>query len=171
MNSDIIIETERLILLEFNVQDAAFFFELVNDPAWIRYIGDRNVNHIEDAEKYLTERIIPSYQEFGYGFYLVRTKESDTSIGMSGLIKREGLDHTDIGYAFLPSYRGKGFAFEATKGVLDYGKDVLNINPIVAITDLDNVKSIRLLKKLGFQFDQIIQIPEGAKNCRLYKTK
>lgn len=165
-----ILKTGRLVLTEFTIKDASFFFELVNDPAWIQFIGDRNVKTIQDAEKYLRNKIIPSYHKNSFGFYLVSTKKDNTSIGMSGLINRDGLEHIDVGYAFLPKYWGKGYAFEATKAVLDYAKDVLNINPIVAITDIDNIKSIQLLERLGLQFDKIIQISGEPKNCRLFIT-
>lgn len=166
-----LLETKRLELSEFTSKDALFFYEQVNDPAWIQFIGDRNVKTIEDAEKYLSNKIIPSYQKNGFGFYKVALKKNNTPIGMSGLVDRDGLEHIDVGYAFLPNYRGKGYAFEATKAVLDYAKNVLKINPIVAITDLDNVKSIQLLERLGLQFYKIIKISAESKECRLFKTQ
>ncbi len=166
-----ILETKRLILSKFSVKDAPFFYTLVNDPAWMRFIGDRNVKTIADAEKYLIDKIIPSYVKHGFGFYVVSSKEDNTPIGMSGLVDRNGLDHIDVGYAFLPQYRGKGYAYEATKAVLDYAKNILKIDPVVAITNEKNTKSIQLLKRLGLHYDKLIQLPHDNEKCRLFITK
>ena len=120
-----ILKTERLNLTEFNIKDAPFFDELVNDPAFIEFIGDRNVKTISDAEKYLSDRIIPSYVKNGFGFYLVSTNDNNVPIGMSGIIDRKGLEHIDVGFAFLSQFKGKGYAYEATDAVMKYATDTL----------------------------------------------
>jgi len=165
------LESERLILSEFSKNDAPFFFELVNDPAWIQYIGDRNINTILDAEKYLEEKIIPSYQEFGFGFYIVRLKKEKTPIGMCGLIKRDWMKYVDIGYAFLPGFRGKGYALEAGKATMKYAKETLQISKLAAITDVNNSKSSNLLERLGLEFDRLITYPNETEKCKLYLEK
>jgi RimJ/RimL family protein N-acetyltransferase len=165
------LETERLIISEISLEDAPFFYELVNDPAWIQFIGDRDVKTITDAENYLRNKIIPSYKKNGFGFYLVSTKIQNRPIGISGLIDRDGLDNVDVGYAFLPEFRGKGFAFEATKAILTFAKNDLHLDPIVAITNLDNLKSCQLLERLGLKFDKIIQLADDHEKCRLYRTQ
>jgi RimJ/RimL family protein N-acetyltransferase len=165
-----ILETERLILSELTINDAPFFYDLVNDPAWIQFIGDRNIKTRADAENYLNMKIIPSYKKNGFGFYLVSRKEDNTSIGICGLIDREGLEHVDVGYAFLPEFRGIGFAFEATKSVLGFAKNDLQLDPVVAITNEDNIKSYQLLERLGLKFDKIIQLADDPVKCRLYST-
>ena len=165
-----ILETERLILSELSQKDAPFFYELVNDPAWIRYVGDKDVNSIEDAKKYLANKIIPSYTKNGFGFYLILRKEDNTSIGISGLVDREGLEHVDVGYALLPKYRKKGYAFEATKAVLDLAKNELQLDTILAITNVDNIRSTKLLERLGLNFDKIIQLPGDTAKCKLFTT-
>ena len=164
------LKTARLILTEFKISDAPFFYELLNDPAFIEFIGDRNIKSVSDAEKYLSERIIPSYAKNGFGFYLVSTNKNNIPIGMSGIIDREGLDHIDVGFAFLSKFRGKGYAFEATDAVMKYATDTLKINPIVAITSINNVKSINLLERLGLHYDKLIQLPNETEKIKLFST-
>jgi RimJ/RimL family protein N-acetyltransferase len=144
---------------------------LVNDPAWKQYIGDRNVNTILAAEKYLEDNVIPSYDTFGFGFYIVKLKEDNTSIGMCGLIKRDWMDYVEIGYAFLAEYRGKGYAIESSIATKNYAKEKLNIPQIAAITDIDNEKSGNLLNRLGLEFARLISYPGENKKCRLYLEK
>ena len=165
-----ILETERLIISEISIEDAPFFYDLVNDPEWIQFIGDRNVKTIADAENYLSTKIIPSYKKNGFGFYLVSIKSKNLPIGISGLIDRDGLEYIDVGYALLPEFRSKGYAFEATKAVLTFAKNDLQIDPIIAITNVDNIKSCKLLERLGLRFDKIIQLENDAVKCRLYRT-
>jgi len=165
-----ILETDRLVITELTTKDAPFFFELVNDPAWIKYIGDREIYTISDAEDYLNSKIIASYANNGFGFYLVSLKNNNLSIGITGLINRKGLEHVDVGIAFLESYRSKGFAYESTSAILDFAKRELGIDPILAITDLNNSKSIKLLERLGMRFEKIIQLPDDEKKCRLFKS-
>jgi RimJ/RimL family protein N-acetyltransferase len=165
------LKSERLILSKFTKNDASFFYELVNDPAWKQYIGDRNVNTILAAKKYLEDNVIPSYDTFGFGFYIVRLKEDNTSIGMCGLIKRDWMDYVEIGYAFLAEYRGKGYAIESSIATKNYAKEKLNIPQIAAITNIDNEKSGILLNRLGLEFSKLISYPGENKKCRLYLEK
>ena len=165
------LKSERLILSEFTKNDASFFYQLVNEPAWKQYIGDKNVHTILDAEKYLENNIIPSYQKFGFGFYVVTLKEDNTSIGMCGLIKRDWMDYVEIGFAFLAQYRGKGYAIESSIATKKYAKEKLAISQIAAITDIDNEKSGNLLNRLGLEFDRLISYPGENKKCKLYLEK
>lgn len=165
------LKSERLILSEFTKNDASFFYQLVNEPAWKQYIGDKNVHTILDAEKYLENNIIPSYQKFGFGFYVVMLKEDNTSIGMCGLIKRDWMDYVEIGFAFLAQYRGKGYAIESSIATKKYAKEKLAISQIAAITDVDNEKSGNLLNRLGLEFDRLISYPGENKKCKLYLEK
>ena len=165
------LKSERLILSEFTKNDASFFYQLVNEPAWKQYIGDKNVHTILDAEKYLENNIIPSYKKFGFGFYVVMLKEDNTSIGMCGLIKRDWMDYVEIGFAFLAQYRGKGYAIESSIATKKYAKEKLAISQIAAITDIDNEKSGNLLNRLGLEFDRLISYPGENKKCKLYLEK
>ena len=164
-----IIETERLNLLKLSLDDSKFIFELLNDPDWIKYIGDRNIKNENDAEKYITDKIITSYEKFGFGLYLVKEKTSNSSIGLCGLIKRDCLDDVDLGFAFLPEYRKKGYAYEAASAVIKYAKETFKLNTLLAITSLNNTNSINLLEKLGFIFVKIFKIPGDNEELKLFR--
>ncbi len=166
----IILETERLILRKFTLADAPFMLELLNTPAWLQFIGDRNVHSIEDAENYLKNGTLKSYQEYGFGFYAVIEKSSELTIGMCGLIKRDTLPDIDIGFAFLPNLISKGFGFEAASATIDYALNVLKIKRIIAIVNPDNEKSIGLIKKIGMQFEQMIKLGDEEKELMLFAT-
>lgn len=156
-----IIETERLYLRELNFDDIPFILSLLNSPGWLRYIGDRGVKNEEQAKEYLLKGPMKSYGENGFGLYLVKEKISGWSIGLCGLLKRDNLQYPDLGFAFLPDFLGKGFAMEASKGVLDLAKSDLGLVTILAIVLPDNKSSIRLLEKLGFQYMKTVQVKEG----------
>jgi RimJ/RimL family protein N-acetyltransferase len=162
-----IIETNRLRLFEFGPGDASFVLHLVNTPKWISFIGDRGVRTIEDAVRYIEERIISSYRRFGFGLYLVKLRESAAPLGMCGLVRREHLNDVDLGFAFLPEYEKSGYATEAATAVLEYARRSLMLKRIVAITMKDNEGSIRLLRKLGLQFEKMIASP-GESDLMLY---
>ena len=163
-----IIETERLELMKITTNDAPFIFTLMNDPDWHRYIGNRGINTIEDAHQYITNKMIPSYEEHGFGFYIVRTKRDLSQIGICGLVNRENLEHIDIGFAFLPEARGFGYAFESSKALFDYAKKELHIERIAAITMKGNKPSIQLIEKLGLKFEKMIQFPGDSKKIMLF---
>ena len=103
-----ILETDRLILRRLSVEDAAFILELVNDPLWLRFIGDRGVRTLDEARAYILNGPVAMYERAGFGLYLVERKIDSTSLGMCGLIKRDGLDDVDLGFAFLPGDNGIG---------------------------------------------------------------
>ena len=158
----ILIETERLILREVNEADAPFILKLYNDPNWIKFIGDRNIKSIENAAEYIAEKIIKAYVAKGYGMYLVvlkKTKNKTVSIGQCGLVKREGLQFTDIGFGFLEAYCKQGYGYEAAKATLAYGYNKLGLSKIVGITSEENLASQRLLEKLGLKQTKIIELP------------
>lgn len=161
------IETERLVLRRFTIDDAVFFMALLNDAAWIRYIGDRHVHSIAAAQAYLAKTYLAQYEKNGFGLYLTALKDG-TPIGMCGLIKRDGLDDVDIGFAFLPAYRGCGYALEATRASLDYGRRILKKKRVVAITLPENTPSVALLEKLGLQFERLIRLRDDADELALY---
>jgi len=165
-----ILETDRLKLREFTLNDAEFIVELLNSPGWLQFIGDRNIRTEEQAKHYLENGPIKSYKENGYGLSLVEKKEDNLAIGMCGIIKREFLDHPDIGFAFLPGFNGKGYAYEITSAAMDYAKHQLNLAKILAITVSDNSKSIRLLEKIGLKFIKTINLPTSKEELQLYST-
>jgi RimJ/RimL family protein N-acetyltransferase len=163
-----ILKTERLILRQMNVDDHEFIFQLVNEPAFIRNIGDKGVRTLEDARDYILTGPVASYAKFGFGLYLVELAETGAPIGICGLLKRDSLEDVDIGFAFLEKFWGKGFAYESAAAVMEYGRSVLGINRIVAITSPDNEGSIRVLSKLGLRFERMIRLPGSDEDTRLF---
>ena len=145
------LETERLLLRAFTTDDAPFILTLLNEPSFLRFIGDKKVRTLEDARQYLLNGPIASYNQHGFGLLLVELKESQTPIGMCGLLKREDLPDPDIGFAFLPAYWNKGFGFEAATAVLQDAQ----LDRVLAIVSPDNDPSIKLLEKLGFSFERV----------------
>jgi RimJ/RimL family protein N-acetyltransferase len=165
-----ILETERLLLRELTWADAAFIVTLVNTPGWLTYIGDRNIKTEDQAKEYLINGPMKSYRENGFGLWLVELKETASSIGMCGLLRRDYLEHPDIGFAFLPAYNGKGFAFEAAVATLSYAKAQLNLSTICAITLADNRNSIKLLEKLGMNYIEPVLLPINNEELFLYSN-
>lgn len=165
----IILETQRLFLVEFSNDDAAFIIELLNSEGWLKFIGDRNVKNTEDAIKYLQNGILKSYTDNGFGFWKVTLKKDYTPIGMCGFIKRAHLENVDIGFAFLPSYVGNGYAYEAAKPTLNKGLN-FGFKTISAITTTDNLKSISLIEKLGLKFEKRFFMPDDPEELMLFNT-
>jgi RimJ/RimL family protein N-acetyltransferase len=163
-----VLETERLSLRPLTVDDAEFIVTLLNEPSFLRYIGDKQVRSLEDARQYILTGPIASYERHGLGQLLVELRESHTPVGMCGLLKREELPHPDIGFAFLPGFWSKGFAFEAASAVLADARERLGLERIVAITTLDNESSMKLLQRLGFRFERITRLVAGGEQLRLF---
>lgn len=163
-----LLQTDRLLIRELTLADAPFVFELVNEPAFLRYIGDKGARDIPSTEKYLTDGPLASYAQHGFGLWLVALKDGHTPIGMCGLLKRDALDHPDIGYAVLARFAGRGYTFEAAAAVLAHGRDVLRLGTILALTAEDNTASISLLQKLGYTFDRMVALPTLTKPSRLF---
>ena len=157
----IVLQTERLRLIEFQIEDTDFILQLLNDPGWLRFIGDRGVRNVAQAKKYLQNGPIKSYAEHGFGLYAIERKDGREKVGMCGLIKRPQLEDVDIGYALLAAHTGKGYAFEAAKATLDFAVQKLQMKRVVAITDPDNDRSAQLLRKLGMVFEKKLQIFDG----------
>lgn len=156
-----VLETDRLVLRRFTLDDAEFIFRLVNDPSWLRFIGDKNVRNLEDARRYLREGPLDMYERYGFGLYRAEERDSGIAAGMCGLIKRDTLPDVDVGYAFLPEFRGKGYAFEAASAVLAHGNRVFGLQRILAIVSPDNAGSIRVLEKAGMKFERVLEIKPG----------
>jgi RimJ/RimL family protein N-acetyltransferase len=163
-----VLETERLSLRWLCVDDAPFMLELLNEPSFIRYIGDRGVRTLEQARKYVLDGPVASYERFGFGLYLVTLREDGAPIGVCGLLKREVLDDVDVGFAFLPRFWGQGYALEAASAVMTDGRERFGFERIVAITDPDNAGSIRVLEKLGFRFEELVRLQGFEGESRLF---
>jgi RimJ/RimL family protein N-acetyltransferase len=162
-----VLQTERLNLRRMSPDDAEFIVELLNDSAFLRFIGDKGVRTIEDARQYILTGPMESYERYGFGLWLVTLKGLKTPIGICGFLKRDTLSDVDIGFAFLPQYRSKGYAFEAAAAAMDYGRKVLGLRRVVAITNEDNVGSTRVLEKIGMSFDRMIRLSDDGPEIKL----
>lgn len=164
----IILTTKRLFIRPFTLDDAPFILELLNEPSFIRNIGDRGVRSLADANAYLLNGPIASYERNGFGLYSVELKAEGVMVGMCGLIKRDVLPDVDIGFAFLPRYWGHGYAIEAAAAVMAYGRDVLKLNRIVAIVSPGNEASINVLRKLGLHYERMIPWADDGSALKLF---
>lgn len=162
------LKTGRLILRELDADDAAFMLALLNDADFLRNIGDRGVRSVEQAREYIIAGAMESYRAHGFGLWAVRLTDDPACIGICGLIRRPTLDDVDIGYAFLPAWRGQGYALEASQVCLEFAKQRFGLRRIVAITSLDNPASARLLEKIGLRFERLIRASEDAEELRLF---
>jgi RimJ/RimL family protein N-acetyltransferase len=166
-----VLRTERLTLRHATTADHRFMFELVNDPAFIRNIGDRGVRTLADAERYVLDGPIASYGKFGFGMYVVELKETGAPIGLCGFVKRDWLPDVDIGFAFLPQYRSQGYAYESATAVRRYGHEVLGLSRIVAIVSPSNVDSIRLLERIGLRYESMVRPASEDADIKLFAAE
>jgi RimJ/RimL family protein N-acetyltransferase len=164
-------QTERLLLRWLNAGDCTFILELLNEPSWIRYIGDKGVQTIQDARRYIENGPVEMYQRLGFGLYLVELKENGAPIGICGLIKRETLVDVDLGFAFLPRFWANGYAFESASAVIAYGRRAFGLSRIVAVLSQDNHRSAKLLEKLGFRFESTVHLQPGGNPLMLYAAQ
>ena len=162
------IKTERLTVRPFTFDDAPFILRLLNEPSFIENILDKGVRDLEGAREYLRDGPMASYERHGFGLWRVGLLENDRPIGMAGLIKRDYFDAIDIGYALLPEYCGAGYAFEATSAIMDYAREDLKAEKVLAIVFEENVSSIKLLGRLGFESDGVVRIPGNDKDTKLF---
>lgn len=165
-----LLQTARLSLRQLSEDDAPFMLELLNEPSFIRNIGDRGVRTIDQARAYIAAGPVASYQRFGFGLYLVeRGPAPRMPIGICGLLKRDELPDPDIGFAFLPAYWSQGYALESAAAVRDYARDTIGLSRLLAIVSPSNGGSIRLLERLGFAATpSVIRLTPDAHEVKLY---
>ncbi len=149
-----VFRTERLNLRHFEIDDVSFVLSLLNSEPWIRNIGDKNVKTKASAEQYILNHI-ENHKNLGYGYWVITLKD-DTPIGIAGLLLRNYLHNPDLGFALLPQYFGKSYAWEVSVEILKFAQLKLHLKTIHAVTKKQNLSSIELLKKLGFYFSQIM---------------
>jgi ribosomal-protein-alanine N-acetyltransferase len=166
-----VLKTERLTLRKLTPEDAAFIFELVNQPSFIQNIGDRGVRSLEDAKKYILNGPVASYDKNGFGLYCVELRDGGIPIGICGLVKRDTLPEVDVGYAFLPRFWSKGYAVESAAAVMHHARAVLGLTRLVAIVSPGNDASIKVLARIGFAFERMIRMTDGAEELGLYVSE
>ncbi len=153
------LETERLLLARLSADhDADFMLELLNEPSFVRFVGDKGVRSAADARRYILEGPMASYERFGFGLYRAELKGSRDPIGICGLLKRDWLDAADVGFALLPRYWSRGYAKEAASAVMSGAREA-GVARLAAITTPDNHASIRVLARLGFRFERTARPP------------
>lgn len=154
-----ILETKRLELRRLTPEDAPFILELLNDPLFLRFVGDKGIRTLDGARGYIINGPMASYAQHGFGLFHVSLKPAGTPIGMCGLLKREVLEDVDVGFAYLPRFSGQGYATEAARATIDYGRTVLGLKRIVAITAPDNAGSQNVLRKIGLRHEKTLKLP------------
>jgi len=164
----VILETPRLRVRELQLDDAAFILDLVNQPSWLRNIGDKGVRTLADAENYIRTGPMAMYARHGFGLYRLELRDSGVAIGMCGLIKRDNLDDVDVGYALHPDYWRQGYASEAVTATLAWGHTRFGLRRIVAIVSPHNEESIRVLERAGFAFEKMIQMSPDAEPIKFF---
>jgi [ribosomal protein S5]-alanine N-acetyltransferase len=144
--------SDRLNIKPISLEDQEFILNLVNSEGWLKNIGDRNIKNLEDVSKYIDK--ILSHESYFYN--VVELKATHEKIGIITFLYRATQKYPDFGFAFLPEFENKGFAFEASKIYLNEIFRNSTLDKIIGITMPSNKKSIKLLKKLGFEFEKII---------------
>ncbi len=163
-----IVETSRLVIRELTADDAEFILRLTNEPSFVANIGDKGIRDLDDARRFLREGAWTNQPLPGYGQFLVELKEDGAAAGICGLLYRENLDLTDVGFAFLPAYWGRGLALEAARAVMEYGTSKLGVSAIVGLTTKENAPSIRVLEKLGLRFQKMVKMSPDDPGTALY---
>ena len=166
-----ILNTDRLVLRELILEDAPFILELLNEPAFLRFIGDRNVRDIASAQDYITKGPLANYARYGFGLWLVQKIDTQESLGICGLVKRENLPDVDIGYAFLARFRSQGYAFESAAAVKNHAVHSLGLKCLLGITDPANSMSIRVLEKIGLKFERLVILTESGPELMLFSAE
>ena len=161
------LDTDRLVLREQTTADAPFVLALVNDPDWLRHIGDRGVRTLEGAEAYIEAGAVAMVRRHGHGLLLVETRDGNVPVGLCGLLRRDGFADVDVGFAFLPAYRGLGYAREAAEATLAFAWHTLGVERVAAIVSPANTASTGLLTRLGFVFDRETTL--GAETLHVWR--
>jgi RimJ/RimL family protein N-acetyltransferase len=166
-----VLYTKRLNIRPITIDDAPFILKLMNSPKWLKYIGDRNVHSIEEAETYIKEKALSQFKKHGHTNNVVIRKEDQTKIGTCGIYHRDGKDEVDIGFAFLPPYEGKGYAFEASNELMKFAKNQLKLNSIKAYTLEENKSSRKLLERLGLELVGTGNLPNNDEELLMYQRE
>ncbi len=163
-----VLDTQRLTLRPVTLTDAHFLAALLNDPAWLKYIGDRGVRTAADAERYIEERIWSQYEAYGFGMYVMELRQASRPIGTCGLVRREFLAGPDLGVALLPEWVGRGYATEAARATIGHAEETLRAGPVYAIAKSENTRSIGMLERLGFTHQGPFAVPPEGTTVELY---
>ncbi|WP_044243487.1 GNAT family N-acetyltransferase [Chondromyces apiculatus] len=164
----IVFETERILLRRLTPDDAPFILQLLNEPSWLKFIGDKQVRTLDDARAYIERGPAALYERLGFGPYLAVLRDGEVPMGICGLYKRDTLPDVDLGFAFVPAFWGKGYAREAAAAVLAHAQHVLHFPRILALTSPDNERSARLLEALGFHLESVTRLSSDSPEVKLF---
>ncbi|WDD98095.1 GNAT family N-acetyltransferase [Thalassomonas actiniarum] len=167
----IITESSRLVLRVVKLDDAPLMLTLMNEPAYLENIGDKQIRTLDDAGHYLKSGPLAMQQELGFSLYCIERKDTGQAIGLSGLIKRPGVEHPEVGYAILTEHCRQGFGLESVEAVIKHAREQLNLPVLQAITSVDNSASVNLLKRLAFNFQGLITLPGSDEEINLFERK
>jgi len=162
-----VIATQRLALRQLALNDADFILELLNEAAFLQFIGDKGVRTLDEACTYLRKGPMDSYERHGFGLYAVCLPDG-TRTGICGLVRRDGLADVDVGFAFLSRYHSRGYAVESAAAMLKFAKQVLGLQRVVAITAPENFGSIAVLEKIGLKFEKMVKVAEHGPELKLF---
>jgi RimJ/RimL family protein N-acetyltransferase len=165
----LVLETERMTLRWFEESDAAFILALLNDPAWLANIGERNVRSLEDARRWIADRLIPTYRSTRHGSWAMIRQKDGVLLGMCGLLQRDFLPELDVGYALSSQFRGQGYAREATRACLDYARTSLGKRRVLAIVAPGNLPSLRLLRAVGMIEEPRAHVSRDLGDAAIYR--
>ncbi|MBE71816.1 MAG: alanine acetyltransferase [Thalassospira sp.] len=163
-----IVQTERTILREATHDDAPFILQLLNEPGWLRFIGDRNIHDLQAARDYIDLRFRENYDKLGFGMCVALEKQGQSPIGLIGFVKRDTLDAPDIGYAVTEAHQGKGYAYEVSSALINHGWHHYGFDKIYGYCLPENVASVRMLEKLGLTYLRDQDVNHSGEMCRLY---
>ena len=168
MDNAFCLETDRLVLTRLTLEDAPLMLSVWNDPAFIRYVGDRGIRTLAEARSALRDGALKLYADYGYGPYRMCRKTDGDSVGICGLFRRDGLEDTDIGFSTLPHYCGQGFGYEAACAVIEHARVDARLSRLTALVSPENAASVRLIEKLGLIFEKMIRMPGEDSDVCLY---
>jgi RimJ/RimL family protein N-acetyltransferase len=166
-----ILETERLRLRTIETADAAFYYELVNDPTWLEFIGDKGIRSLEQARAAIVDGPCAMQARCGHSLYVMERKSDGRPLGLCGLIQRDALPEADIGYAIRPEFFGQGYTHEAAVAVLAYARARLGMRRVLGLTAPGNANSISLLLKLGLAYVETRPLPPDDRPTNIYRIE
>lgn len=163
------IDTERLTLRHLDPDaDAEFVLRLLNEPSFLRHIGDRGVRTLDDARAYVANGPAASYARHGFGLYLVTRRADGAKVGICGLVKRDALEDVDVGFSLLPEHWSQGYALEAARAVAEHARRDCGLARLAGVVNPDNAASIRVLERLGMTLERTVRLADDAPEILLY---
>ncbi len=167
----IVLKTARLTLRRLELADAEFILTLLNQPSFVRYIGDKGVSDMACARAYLENGPLASYQRHGFGLYMASLTDGNAPVGICGLVKRETLADVDVGFALLAQYESRGYATEAADAVLHYAWRECRLRRVVAVAAPDNRASIAVIEKIGMRYEGMVRFDEDGTELKLFAVE